>query len=86
MPGRMASGEIGLVTESAQTADDWFVCITQSPEEPAAQEYLDVCTVKADLLAESSRCVEAGCGGHPICRPCYGLGVERGLVVEATDG
>ena len=70
-------------TVDAPTEADWFDCITQSPDEPAGPEYHVVCTVKADLLAESVNCTAAGCGGHPICRPCFDLAIERGLVVPA---
>lgn len=63
-----------------RSPDEWFECITQSPDEPSPAEFLAVCTVSADLLAESVNCTEAGCGGHPICRPCYELAVERGRV------
>ena len=78
MSGDRATATL-LRSEDAPT-DDWFDCITQSPDEPAGTEYLAVCTVKADLLAESVNCTEAGCGGHPICRPCFDIAVQRGRV------
>lgn len=58
-------------------------CITQDAKEAAiAPDYVSICTIRADLMACSVHCAGTGCGGHPICRPCYTLGVERGLIVE----
>lgn len=59
-------------------------CVTRAEREIASPDYLAVCTGIADLIATSLHCpgeTDAGtCGGHAICRPCFDLGVERGLI------
>ena len=66
-----------LIRAEQVVTDDLIECITQSPDEPSPPEFLDVCTIKADLIACSFRCPEE-CGGHPICRPCFELARQRG--------
>jgi hypothetical protein len=57
-------------------------CITQDMREAlaAGPDYLAVCTGTAELISTSIYCEGTGCGGHPVCRPCYELGKERGLI------
>jgi hypothetical protein len=64
-------------TEDGQLPD----CITQAPNEPAGPDYLAICAIHATEIADSIRCPPE-CGGHPICKPCLALAVERGLVVR----
>lgn len=66
---------------------DGLDCITQDGVEALlAPDYLAICSVRADLMACSRYCQGTGCGGHPICRPCYDLGIERGLIEpDASD-
>lgn len=54
-------------------------CITQDPREPAAPEFLAVCAKRATEVSCSIHCPPE-CGGHPVCKPCLALAVERGLV------
>lgn len=59
-------------------------CITQDPAERALADagYLAACTGSADLMALSRNCVGTGCGGHPICRPCFEVGKSLGWVLR----
>jgi hypothetical protein len=56
-------------------------CITQDPKEPAGPDYLAGCAKWATEIADSIHCPPE-CGGHPVCKPCLALAVERGLVVH----
>jgi hypothetical protein len=56
-------------------------CVTQDPREPAHRDYLAICAIHATEIADSIHCPPE-CGGHPVCRPCLALAVERGLVVH----
>ena len=58
-------------------------CITQDPNEPAPEAYLLVCTGRGDLIADSVLCPPE-CGGHPICRPCFELGIRTEFIREMT--
>lgn len=63
-------------------------CVTVAERNIAAPAYLAVCTGEGDLIAVSRRCPgedEGECGGHPICRPCYELGVVKGLIAPRDD-
>lgn len=64
---------------------DDIICVTQGSEESGSFKYKAICTKRADLLATSIHCVGTGCGGHPICRPCYELSVKTGLVVPTEE-
>lgn len=43
------------------------------------------CEVCGKHVADSIHCAGTGCGGHPICRPCYDLGIQRGLIRTASS-
>ena len=61
-----------------------IACITQDPKEPAPEAYLAVCTGRGDLIADSVYCPPE-CGGHPVCRPCYDLGVMSGHIAVSPS-
>lgn len=69
-------------TEVPVSAIDFRPCVTQDAERKgiAHPDFLEVCVVVADLVAQTTWCEITGCDGHPICQPCFDLGVERGVI------
>jgi hypothetical protein len=76
-PPPITAAEVVAVPANAHLPE----CITQAPNEPAGPDYLAVCAVHATEIADSIH-YPPECGGHPVCKPCLALAVERGLVVR----
>lgn len=76
-------GPVASQTRPIPAASTEIECVTQHPDEPAGPDFHAICRGTADLIATSIHCpseAEGECGGHPICRPCWVLCVEKGML------
>jgi len=62
-----------------ESAPPFLECITRGPGEPVGAEFLAICD-NNPMHVTCSRFCPPECGGHPVCDPCYRLGVARGLI------